>query len=210
MPPKPQDDVTLESKLERGIALSLYADLMGCTINTIKEAIETGKIDKGVDRSGKKDKIFPDVATLEWARNHAPEKIQNKKLKANLTKALMSAGDIDPLSIGDEDSLDEDTTVNDADRIERIYKAKIRKLDYEKLMGIYVLADDVRKAQFVLFQALRIDLQAIPEAVVDRVMNAGSRKEAVNIMRDAIEGALTKAAEMDKLDTSEVEDDESE
>lgn len=208
MPPKPRTDVTLKSKLDKGIALSLYADLMGCTINAVKEAIESGKIDKGVDRSGKKPKIFPDIATIEWARNHAPEKIQNKELKANLTKALMDAGDIDPLNLGDDDELDEDTSLNDADRIERIYKAKIRKLDYEKLMGIYVLAEDVKKSQFAVFQALRVSLQAIPEATVDKVMTAKTRKDAVNIMRDAIEAALLKTANLENIEKIEVDEDE--
>jgi len=60
------------------IKLAEYADRHGVSPQAVRKAINTGRLQRSVQREGKSWWIDPEVADIEWGRNTAPEQQRRK------------------------------------------------------------------------------------------------------------------------------------
>lgn len=74
-----------------------------------------------------------------------------------------------------------------------------KKIELDRLKGTLVEKDSVYKELFEFGQKVRQRMQAIPARIVDDVLAAASRTEALRIIADAIDDGLTDLADADNL-----------
>jgi hypothetical protein len=99
----------------------------------VRKAINTGRLQRSVQRDGKLYWIDPEVADIEWGRNTAPE-FQRKKEAINAGKRAAS-GDGEPLPPAGPPVGKGGATYASAKAAAEGYKAMLLKLDHEERAG---------------------------------------------------------------------------
>jgi hypothetical protein len=188
------------------ISIREYARRKGCSDMNVRQAIKAGKIVQGVvTNEAGKPKIVPEIADREWAANFAPEKIQNAKLAASLgvplpdSTASVTGDDSDPDSTALPDATD-NMTMAQAQRVEWVYKAKLRKIEYEKAAGSLVEMETVYRNLFAYGKEVGAAIMAIPDREIDLILAAPNRNAAHKHLYDALANALEKLAEIETRD----------
>ncbi len=82
------------------------------------------------------------------------------------------------------------SALNHAKRVKLVYEAKLKELEYKRMIGEYVKKSDVDKRLFEIGRNLKNALQSIPDRIVDNVVSSDTRNEAHLIMKKAINEAL--------------------
>jgi hypothetical protein len=197
---------------EGAISIREYARSLGVSDTAVRKAFKSGKIKNGIVYPPKGEPyVFPDIASTEWGKNFNPQKggdnlhvIENlekkteKKISEKPEPKRQNKKEEVPLSdeeINSNPELDENTSIGQALRIQAIYKAKMLKLEYQEQELSLVDKKEIDRKLFDLGKELRVGLENIPAQIVDNVMAATNRNEALIIMKTAIQEGLFKIGE---------------
>lgn len=174
------------------ISIREYARRRGCSEANVRKACDLGHIAKGVaydPATNKRIGIYPDIADQEWAANRNPDRTTNTKLIENLE----AAGGRIP------DKASDTATYNRAKLAKVALEAKLLELKYQTELGNLVEKSKVDREMFAFGQMVREAMLAIPNRVVDHLMAAPTRLDAVTLLTDAINEALTRLSEYDNI-----------
>lgn len=130
-----------------------------------------------------------------------PEKPDRAGKKVTRSKAEGDERDAEPVDLddlGDDGEISDRMTLTQAQRAEKIWMARKKKLDYEREAGKLVDVDTVRKEAFESARAVRDAILAIPDRI-SSLLAAEVDPARVNVMladelRNALEG-LTNAGD---------------
>lgn len=164
------------------VTTTQLAKILGIPATKLRNGLQTGRIPRNLYTKGKPGKphIFDREASVKAWRENA--NTQN-------TPHMRRGREGGPNSTPNTKTLVELR----ADR-ERVEYEK-SKLDLEVKRGKLVVKDDVYKALFEFAQLVRQRLQAVPKRVVDDVLAAPNRADALRILSEQIDGALTELAD---------------
>jgi hypothetical protein len=180
------------------------SDEKGITISdvAIGKAIKTGKIDRAIDRTNpKRPKIDPELALLEWGKNHDPsyERAPNLSEKINPTNEVERKQAPKPTELTHVEPQEPQTNINSIAEIKR-QTAKIKladaALELKKKQGTLVEKDKVYKALFSMGQEIRSGIQAIPDRCIDDILAASTRNEAHHVLVVALDDFLVGLSEI--------------
>lgn len=169
---------------EERISLTEYGRRKGVSHTAVRRAIETGRLVKSVSvLANGKTVIDQKLADQEWAQNTDPNHWRTYSSKGGSnanevdtaeTKAASSAG------------------LNAAKRAKAIFDAKNAELDYKKKAGQLVEKEKVYKALYDWGKELRNELLSIPDRIIDDMLSAPTRNDALTKLHDEISGVLEK------------------
>lgn len=153
-----------------------YAKHAGVSDALIHREIKEGKIKEGVVLIKGKRWIDPDIADAERAKHKDPT-------HRRVTRRDKEEG---RAKVGDGDT----PTMTEVKLKQEVIRTKKMHLEYEKKKGTLVEKDAVYKALFDYAQEIRIEVESIPDKVVDDMLAAADRHRARTILSEAIEDAL--------------------
>jgi hypothetical protein len=181
---------------EERISLREYGRRKGVSDTAVRKAIHAGKIVEGVvkDKSGK-PWIIQEIADREWSSNHNP--VYERTVKSGKPNAAAVAQK-EPDAPGVPES-GGNATLAAAKRAKAVFDAKLAELSFKEKSGSLVRKDEVYRALYAFGQSVRSAIQAVPDRVIDDVLSAGSRNEAHLLLQKALDEALLKLAEGEKI-----------
>lgn len=137
--------------------LSEFAKLMGVTRQAISYAVKRGKIKTKM--LGKTRMVHGVRATKEWEKNIDPKasaKGRKPKNKKSLTeKQIENAPEFKPKTY-------EGFTMADAERQDKVYKARLSQLKYLEQAGQLVKIDKIQRQAFETGRKIRDALMGLP------------------------------------------------
>lgn len=118
------------------ISVAEFAAQRGVSPQAVRKAIASGRLKRGVERKGPRNYVIdPEVATLEWERNTAPQK-QRTAEQINAGKARARGEDVQaPEPVAPPGNKGGAGTYASAKAAAEGYKAMLLKLDYEERSG---------------------------------------------------------------------------
>jgi hypothetical protein len=177
------------------IKLAEYAARHGVSPQAVRKAINTGRLQRSVQREGKSWWIDPEVADIEWGRNTAPE-FQRSKDAINAGKKA-ARGEGEPMPPVGPPVGKGGATYASAKAAAEGYKAMLLKLDYEERAKKLVSTDVVKARLFTMSRQVRDALLRIPPIVVDDLLaslgveaTAEQRAEGMLVLQKQITQAL--------------------
>jgi DNA-binding transcriptional regulator YhcF (GntR family) len=179
---------------EKGISIREFGRRLGVSDTTVHKAIDANKIVNGivyVKKNGRtRPWIIESIAMQEWGSTINPNYSQDSQ------QALASklGGEVGPNAASS--NLDSIAGL-------KIARAKIQ-LQKEGLLlqiqkGKYVEKDKVYMALFALAQAVKKNLESIPDRFIHSIRAADSTNEGHNILTAAIKDALAELSDPEKI-----------
>lgn len=175
---------------------------------TIRKAIEAGKINKGWD--AKEKKILFEKANEEWGNIYLKPDEGVQEVISHLDKVLSDqknsqgskdakiknseAKDTEAEAIAELENfnLNSKTPFAEALRVEKVAKAKVAELEMKEKIGELVNKDIVYKELFKFGQEVRQAVLAVADRCIDSVIAAPNRSESHNILTKELHAALEK------------------
>ena len=191
------------------ITIREYARRRNCSDTAIHKAITSGKITKGLVKIDgvKWSRINPDIADQEWVQNFNAIKSQNPKMAAKIFEITTKEPDIIPIpSIKEpvtvqtpQEPPEKDTTLVQAQRARAVYEAKMKELEYKRMLGTLVDQAKVYRNLFTFGQEIRSALQALPDRIIDDILAASSRNAAHALLYNATSDILERLSHHPEL-----------
>ena len=181
------------------VKLSAFEQLTGINGRTIRAAVKEGRIPADYARQMDDTPtapyyMDPQPAALYWFNNINSNRPLSKAVREALTKYIKTFDDT--VGIGVATPLQQ-MSYAEAQRRERVAKARIAELEVEEREKALVSREMVNKELFELGQALRDALLAIPDRITDEVIaNADNRHKVHTTIYNAIADVLTHLADM--------------
>lgn len=202
-----------------------YAAHRGCALRAVQEAIENGRLKDSViwgDWRGKPAARIRDVALAdaEWERNTdhtmrlhgsagpGAAKPAAKKPAAQAKRPAGGAGPriIDPPKAPpphrddpDDEGMDADIhdgmTFSDANRVEKIWKARQAKLDYEKKAGLLAPVAEFKAAMETIVTTSRTKLLALPSKAKQRLPHL--TRADIDVLEQLLRESLEELCQQD-------------
>jgi hypothetical protein len=190
-----------KKKEKKGISIREYSRRKGVSDTAVHKAFEEGKIVNGIvyPEDGSRPYVLEEIADEEWGKHlnpargnnsHLVETLEEKKTEKTPSKGIDTA--LTSQEIQSTPDIKENETFNEALRKERIYKAKILKLQFHEKEGELVNKGDINKQLFELGKQVRIVFEALPNTTIDNILSANTRSEALLIFKKSINDALQK------------------
>jgi len=183
-----------ENRIDDVISVAAFADMMDCNEATVRKAIRDNKIVEAVHRhesSGRVKGIDWQLAKKEWAAVYDPG--------VNKSSGVMDNLEAEGL-IGKIEAEGKVRDISASKKLQEHYKAELARIEFEEKEKILVSATQVRKDLFSYATEVRVAMQGVPDACVDEVMMAKSRREAKAEIRKAVDFALNKLTEVVERD----------
>jgi biotin operon repressor len=169
-----------------------YADLLGVSHTAIAKAIKAGYINQGWDQVSKKINVA--VANDEWG-NSIMEKAKNEKEKTDQSISFDSSH----LPQDANTALTGTISIADARRLKETYNAEIARIEALRLQGLYVEKAAVYKQLFEFAKQIRVDMQSIPNRIVDSILDTKDRFTIQQIISQEINDVLGKLSKPPEL-----------
>lgn len=160
------------------ISLREFSRRTGVSDKTIRDGIKTGKISKGVIYENDKPKIIYDIAIIEFneiglgyrsrlkkdppaslEQQKEPEKVKVKKEPRKIEEDVNDNEDEDDFNL----KVDENISLAEAQRLERVFTAKLKELEYRELNKSLAKISDVYAQLFEFGKEMRSELESIPK-----------------------------------------------
>ena len=187
-----------DSHAEQLISLREFARRMAVTEKTIRDAIVKSKIVEGVFYKDGKPKIRFEIAKKEFEvlgvgyRSY----LKNDDAPINSVNEQEKEED-DPDAIA---GLTGASTLGQAQRAEKIFKAQLAYLELEKEKGALVDRDQVFRTLFAFGNEMKAAFQALPERITDDLISkADDRNEFYNHLTQCIDDELLRLSQIYKL-----------
>lgn len=159
------------------VSILKFASMRGVSDARVHAAIKEGKIKQGIVTVKGRRWIDPEIASKEWDKHLDPT---HKRVTRAAKKQKEEADIESPDGI----------TLAQVKIKQEIIRTQKMNLDYQKRKGTLVEKDAVYKALFDYAQEIRIELESIPDKVVDDMLAAADRHKARTILVEAIEDSL--------------------
>ena len=145
---------------ENIVSIRKYARLRGCTDTAVRKAIAAGHIKQSALKvvDGKVKGIDPDAADKQWAQTYSIEASRNPKLANKIAKAAGTTETIaaaEAIETEADKGLARNASTAKAQQVEAFYKAKLRKLEFERKSGELVEKAQVYRSLFAAGQEIR-------------------------------------------------------
>ena len=147
---------------------------------TIRDAVNLGKISKGIVEENGKKKIDYLEALKEVEAYNLGAKSRYGKENVQLPKS--SSGQKKYQS-GDTDSLGElgnESTMAMAQKHEKIFKAKLAQLEFEQRQGILAPKEEIYTELFAYGNEIRNNILSIPDRITDTLISLANDRNAFN------------------------------
>jgi|GEM_PF-2350041 len=186
---------------EEVISIREFARRVNIGEKTIRDGIRLEKIVKGVKIENGKPKIIFSIAKKEFEKYGLGSKAiycQSKK-EQPVNELKTKKKDIEKTIIVEDssDSLDNiagltgDSSMAQAQRAEKIFKAQLASLEVDEKAGTLVPRDLVRSQLFSAGQASRNVLQSLPDRETDTLISlSNDRNKFYNHFRNAVDAAI--------------------
>lgn len=163
------------AKTRFDISQTAMAKLFGVTPKAVQDALKTGKLTEGVSYLSRGGRYYFDAekAKEEWIGNSTERKIKF--------------------------DLDENSTLNDVKKALARTELEKKTIELAKLRGELVEASQVYSDLFEFGQKVRQRIQAVPKRIVDDLLAADSRVDAMRLLTDAISDALSDLSDVSKF-----------
>lgn len=168
--------MTTKKKTE-WIGVTKVAQALGVTRDAVRQARISGRLKEGTawKKQGKTYKFDLDRTRYEWNANS--QRPQTTAVRPSVK------GKLDNLTLND---IKKQQAAVDLDR---------KTLELETLKGTLVAKDEVYTELFEFAQKVRRRLQAVPSRIVDELLAARTRPEALKMLTEAIDEALTELSD---------------
>ena len=169
------------------ISLREFSRRLEVSEKTIRDGIRLGKIKKGVTEVKGKSQIIYDIAKKEC-----------EEIGLGYRAKLRRGEDIPPPKkekVPEPDGiagLDGTTSLAQAQRAEKIFKAQLASLEVEEKAGILVRRDEVYRELFEFGQEIKSGLQSIPDRITDELMAISDRDAFHSLLSKSIEDELLR------------------
>ncbi len=186
-------------RIDDVISVRAFANMMEVSAMTVSKAIKDGKIVEGVLRGddGKVSGVDWRMAKKSWAKNHT----MGQQGLSPVVAALEAEGELGVKLGVTNVNLNDTLDIADSKRLQEHYKAELAKIELEEKQKALVSAIQVKKDLYSFGVEVRVAMQGIPDACVDKVLlNAGDRRKAKREIADAVEFALNKLTEVVERD----------
>lgn len=189
------------------ISVRAYAKEVCVNESAIRRAIREGKINRGYDKVTKK--IIRSIANKEYGNLkdiQTPQRgISKQKFAEKISKSARRGHGVDDITNGgpfDYSKLLDSISINATMEYKDIIKRRetvglaLDRMKLEEQNGILVRKADVEKNLFALGDQMKKGLLNIPNRVVDDIMAAPNKIEAINILTMEIQQMLERFAGM--------------
>jgi hypothetical protein len=200
-----------------------YAKHLGISETAIRKAITEGKIVKGWNAA--KGKINKDVADIEYGFLHIKKSpgqplVEKPSVKSKQVQSKPEPDKVDKSDLEEkfEDMFEGSTmtvgqiikkinihpglTYNEAMRRKIILELCSDFMKIEKEQGELVRKSDIDKALYAFGAIMKRALLNIPNRIMDNLRAADTKVEAMNLLRDEINGILTSVSKHQNLKIS--------
>lgn len=180
------------------VSIREYARRKGLSDMAVHKAIKAGHITEAslLIKDGKRKGINPESADKEWSQSIS----YGKSRKPGVRSRFTNKGSSDKEPITDQHS---DNSLGGgapstakAQQVEAFYKAKLRKLEFERKSGEVVDKAQVYRALFAAGQEIRTAFEGIADRFIDDILAAPTRNDAHTILQTAIDEALQSVSEL--------------
>jgi len=173
---------------EKPISLREFARQIGVGEKTVRDGIRLGKISKGVIHDGKRPKILYSEAIKEVEAFNLGYRA---KLVRGEVQPDTAPGQQPPEVEAGITSLGPTTSLAQAQRAEKIYKAMLAGLDVQERKGILVKKADVYTELFSFGNEVKTALLLIPDRITDELIAlSADRHSFYKLFYESIEAAL--------------------
>lgn len=184
------DKKAVVKKEKELLSLREYAKWCETSHQTVKAAIDAGKIIEGYDRQTKK--INKVVADLEWGIEFT-QKQAMKRVPVDLPDDGSPLFDNDNL-LAVSPEIPISTPYQDVVRLKLLYEARKARLAAEEAAGRLVDKDVMYKQMFDFGAEIKSAFQNIPDRIIDRLITM-ERNEAHLLLKSEIDKVLEKLSE---------------
>ena len=169
-----------------------YAKRRGVSAMAVSRAVRSGRLKASV-RDGKI--IDPDLADREWAANTDLTDAPSSVIEQSASWPGVDRPVAPPPPAGEE-SAGEGTPLHEANRIEKVWKAKTAELKYKQEAGELVPAAEVRGKLEDTFRTCRTKLLGIPSRARQVLphLTVGDIAAIESMVREALEDLAGAAA----------------
>jgi hypothetical protein len=184
------------------ISIREYARRRECSDTAVRKAIASGHIKKSaleVDASGKVTGINPSMADKQWASTFSIAGTRNPKLANKIAKKAGTKEAVAASEAVDTDAdkgLARNASTAKAQQVEAFYKARLRKLEFEKKSGELIDKAQVYRALFAAGQEIRTAFEGIADRYIDEILAAPTRNDAHTVLQNAIDDVLKSVADL--------------
>jgi predicted site-specific integrase-resolvase len=163
------------------VSVKDFAKAAGVSTRAIHEAIKSGRI-KSVTKNGRGYSIEKDKALMEFAMN------TDQKTRLRKYKQDESAAETDKEFI----------SIGEAERREKVFKAKLAEQKFEEQAGLLVRVEEVEKEAFEVARRVRDNLLNIPTRISGELLGNDSQEEIEKILEKEIRTVLEELARYEK------------
>lgn len=175
------------------VSLEEFAKSMNTSLRTVQRYIKSGHFE-GVKSEVRGRSKFVDYeqAAKAWkasggvlkssitiSRKRDPPAETSRQPTSGDTSGEEGEGGNDLEDPGGEILAGDKINIAEAQRIDLIYAARLKKQKFEREAGILIEADKVKKAQFEWARTASSKIRELPERTVDFIMAAKDREEAI-------------------------------
>lgn len=160
----------------------------------VHKAIKAGHIHANALKvvKGRTKGIDPDIADSQWSSTIS----ENKSRKSDVSERFKKTRSA-PASDLREDMRPQDSlSTAKAQQVEAVYKAKLRKLEFETKSGSLVDKSQVYRALFAAGQEIRSAFEGIADRYIDEILAAPTRNDAHTVLQSAIDEALKSVSDL--------------
>jgi phage terminase Nu1 subunit (DNA packaging protein) len=154
----------------------------------ISRHVKNGKIPHTVDGNGHK-LISPEDADEAWKKNVSLSHVRNLKQE----KFKREGTEFESNEETESEDVPDGMTFAQASAVEKNYKAKLAKIEYEKEIGKLVPALEVESEWCKIISSLKTKILAVPSSI--RQQDPTVTLSQINMIESAVRNALTEFAE---------------
>lgn len=184
------------NNIKKMLSQKEFAEVIGKSGYTVSNYIKLGKISNDcIVMDGKRRLINVDMAISELSVNLDSCQVNNAKIVSDRKNGIGVAGGTSKEMSAESELIstaqfDEGATFLEAQRLDRLYSASLKKLDYEKKAGLLVDRESYDAKNFDLARRTRDAILNVPDRIAAQLAAETSPVEIINVLMDELIKAL--------------------
>ncbi len=181
------------------LSIRQYAATVPCSHVAVKKAIDAGKISSSawdgeyIYDKAEADREWGDIFRIkEGVTAPAPPPVQVPEMPVAVRQETVKKANEDGILKWDGGPVPTGLNYKEALRVSEILKAENSRIKNDELIGLLVRKSDIEKQLFVAGLEMRKMFERFPQIVVDNVIGAKNRTEALRALDDGIVELLDK------------------
>lgn len=166
------------------LTFSEFAKLIGVSRQRVNYAASKGKIKFKIIEN--KKMVEPKSAKKDWQANNTPGRNPSGQAKV---KTIIKVKEVERF---------EGLTTADADRRERVYKAKLSELKYLEQAGNLIKADEVQREAFIIARKTRDAIMSLPAKIAHELAGETDPHRVEVLLNERLTKTLERLIEDNK------------